>query len=245
MKRGKGIFRGIARNVEWRNEGKFTVVFCKLEQVDEDGNITNFVPVTIREKKILGNLNDSDEIELGGKIKADGMLKPKIVYNKTTQAYMKQPKLPLVVTLAFLLSCIFLSIHIVSGPTMQPKVIPIKVFGGSAAVVSSSVPVPAWQEQINDISLYLALSLFIIAAMITLIRITRAATPYWLSKLNTRIPVEVRLTLIFSVIFLIGLFIMQSLKESSFPIAFILLFIIAYSLISGISISKARRKMKS
>jgi len=249
MKRRKKIFQGIARNVEWRNEGKFTVVSFKLEQIDEIGNISKFVPVTVREKKILGSFNDSDEIELGGKIEANGFLKPKIIYNKTTQAYMKQPKLPLVVLLAFLLSFIFLSIHIVSSVFLPSKV-PINVLGNSTTVVPTP---PEWIEQINGISLYLAFSLFFFAGIISFLRITCAVTPYWLSKLKRWIPGEVRLVLIFSVIFLIGFLILLFHEESKsghvdesliLIVPFVLLFIIAYSLICGIIIYKARRKMK-
>lgn len=245
MEHKKGIFAGVARHVEWRKEGEFTVVSFKLGQVDEDGNISEFVPVTVREKKILGSLNDGDEIEIGGKIKADGFLKPKIIYNENTQAYMKQPRLPLVVIPAFLLSCIFLSIHIVLS-ALLPECIPVVVVGGNATVVTQTACAPAWLQQIYEISLYLALSLFFIAGIISIIRITCTPTTYWLSKLKTRIPAEVRLTLIFSVIVLIGLLILLFNDNVILIVAFVfvLLFIIAYSLICGIGISKARRRMK-
>lgn len=239
MEHKKGIFKGNALNVEWRREGEFTVVSFKLQQVDEAGNTSKFVPVTVREKKILGSLNDLDEIELDGKIKEDGFLKPKIIYNKTTQSYMKQPRLPLVVIPAFLLSFIFLSIHIVLS-ALLPESAPIVIVGDATTTVTRTAGAPEWLLQINEISLPLALSLFFIAGIISIIRITCTPTLYWLSKLKTRIPAEVRLTLIFSVIFLIGLLILLFNDNVILIVAFVLLFIIAYSLIYRISISKAR-----
>lgn len=85
--RGKeSVFRGIARNVEKRLEDGYTVLYFRVEQIDSEGNVIDYVQVELREPRIRGTLVDGDEVEVMGKIGKDGILSPKTILNLKTNA---------------------------------------------------------------------------------------------------------------------------------------------------------------
>jgi len=91
----KKTFRGIARNVNWRKEKEyFDVLTFRIERRDNEGNIIDYVPVTM-EGYIKGNLADGDEVEVVGKIDSDGLLNAETIYNIRTKAYIRTKKIDL------------------------------------------------------------------------------------------------------------------------------------------------------
>ena len=87
--RGKeGTFRGVARNVEKRLENGYTVLSFRVEQIDDEGNVIDYVQVELRDPRIRGALVDGDEVEVIGKIGKEGILLPKNILNLTTKAHV-------------------------------------------------------------------------------------------------------------------------------------------------------------
>jgi hypothetical protein len=86
----EGVFRGIARNVEQRLENGYTVLAFRIEQVDNEGNITGYVQVELRDPRIKGTLVDGDEVEVVGEIGKEGLLIPKKILNLKTNAYISK-----------------------------------------------------------------------------------------------------------------------------------------------------------
>jgi hypothetical protein len=81
-----GAYRGIARNVQQREEGGFTVLSFRVERVDREGNILDYVQVELRDPKIRGTVVDGDEVEVQGEIDEYGILIPERIQNLRTQA---------------------------------------------------------------------------------------------------------------------------------------------------------------
>lgn len=86
----EGAFRGIARNVEQRLENGYTVLAFRIEQIDNEGNIIDYVQVELRDPRIKGTLVDGDEVEVVGKIGKEGILIPKKIFNLKTKAYISK-----------------------------------------------------------------------------------------------------------------------------------------------------------
>jgi hypothetical protein len=87
--RGKeSAFRGIARNVEQRLENGYSVLNFRVEQIDNQGNVIDYVQVELREPRIRGTLVEGDEVEVVGKIDKDGILSPTRILNLKTQSHI-------------------------------------------------------------------------------------------------------------------------------------------------------------
>ncbi|UCE96487.1 MAG: hypothetical protein JSV51_02485 [Candidatus Bathyarchaeota archaeon] len=86
----EGVFRGIARNVEQRLENGYTVLSFRIEQIDNEGNITGYVQVELRDPRIKGTLVEGDDVEVVGKIGKDGLLIPNKILNLKTKAYISK-----------------------------------------------------------------------------------------------------------------------------------------------------------
>jgi hypothetical protein len=86
----EGVFRGIARNVEQRQENGFTVLTFRIEQIDKEGNISGYVQVELRDPRIKGTLVEGDEVEVVGEIGQDGLLIPTRILNLKTKAYISK-----------------------------------------------------------------------------------------------------------------------------------------------------------
>ena len=82
----EGVFRGIARNVQQRQENGYTVLSFRVEQIGKEGNVLGYVQVEQRESRIKGTLVDGDEVEVVGKIDKEGIVSPKRILNLTTKA---------------------------------------------------------------------------------------------------------------------------------------------------------------
>ncbi len=109
---GKSIVRGVARGVSWRKEGAeypLDVLTFRVEQVDENGNIINYVPVTMK-GLIKGSIADGDEVEVVGHVDDDGWLNAESIYNLKTHAYTKPQKSLLSTVFIIIFIVIFLSI---------------------------------------------------------------------------------------------------------------------------------------
>ena len=89
MVNDKRIFRGVARNVEWRKEDNINVLAFRIEQTDDEGDVINYVPAELREVIIKGTLVDGDEVEAVGNIDKEGILIPKRIVNLRTKACIK------------------------------------------------------------------------------------------------------------------------------------------------------------
>ena len=85
MVNDKKVFRGVARNVEWREQDNCTVLAFRIEQTDDEGNVINYTPVELREIMIKGTLVDGDKIETVGEIDTEGILIPKRIVNLRTK----------------------------------------------------------------------------------------------------------------------------------------------------------------
>ena len=110
----KKTFRGIARNVNWRKKGgeySIDVLTFRIERIDNEGNVTDYVPVTMK-GHIKGNLVDGDEVEVVGKIDSDGLLNAETIYNIRTKAYIRTQKTGLGL---LIIPLIFVSLFITFG----------------------------------------------------------------------------------------------------------------------------------
>ena len=108
----KKVFRGIARNVNWKKEEEyFDVLTFRIERRDNEGNIIDYVPVTM-EGYIKGNLADGDEVEVTGKIDSDGLLNAESIYNIRTQ----KTGLGLLI-IPFIFICLFMILVVLGGVT--------------------------------------------------------------------------------------------------------------------------------
>ena len=115
---GKKAFRGIARNVNWRKEKEyFDVLTFRIERRDNEGNIIDYVPVTM-EGYIKGNLADGDEVEVVGKIDSDGLLNAESIYNIRTKSYIRTQKTGLgLLIIPFIFICLFMILVVLGGVT--------------------------------------------------------------------------------------------------------------------------------
>lgn len=89
----KGI-RGTARGVEKREVsnggvGKEDYLAFRLEIVDNEGNVREFVPTEARAKEISGKIMEGDTLIVIGRRNRQGLLKPKSIYNVTTNSTTK------------------------------------------------------------------------------------------------------------------------------------------------------------
>jgi hypothetical protein len=89
MANAKRTFRGVARNVEWREENNFPILTFRIEQTDDEGNVVNYTPAELRGMFVKGNLVDGDEVEATGEIDPEGILIPKRIINLRTKACIK------------------------------------------------------------------------------------------------------------------------------------------------------------
>jgi len=116
----KKAFRGIARNVNWRKKGgeyPIDVLTFRIERRDNEGNIIDYVPVTM-EGYIKGNLADGDEVEVTGKIDSEGLLEAESIYNITTKAYIRTQKTGLgLLIIPFIFGSLFMIFLVFAGIT--------------------------------------------------------------------------------------------------------------------------------
>lgn len=100
MSNQESVFRGIARNVRWRDQPNAPMVLSfRIEQVDSVGNIERYIPIEMKGLVgIQGSLEDGDEIEVVGDLDSSGNIShPDIVRNLTTQSQiLRQGFLPLI-----------------------------------------------------------------------------------------------------------------------------------------------------
>ncbi len=90
MKSEKSTFRGIARNVNQRED--IRGLTFRLERIDNEGNVIDYVATSAMDSLSLkGGLVDGDEIEVNGKIDKEGLLIPKQIRNLKTEAYIMKP----------------------------------------------------------------------------------------------------------------------------------------------------------
>jgi len=88
----EGTFRGIARNVQQRQENGYTVLTFRVEQIDNVGNVLGYTQVELREPRIRGTLVDGDEVKVVGKIDKEGILSPKQILNLRTGAHITKSR---------------------------------------------------------------------------------------------------------------------------------------------------------
>jgi len=125
---GKKAFRGIARNVNWRKEKEyFDVLTFRIERIDNEGNVIDYVPVTM-EGYIKGNLADGDEVEVVGKIDSNGLLNAESIYNIRTKSYIRTRKTDLWLVIPFIFICLFIIFGVFAGITEEPGTGPFTRF---------------------------------------------------------------------------------------------------------------------
>ena len=128
---GKKAFRGIARNVNWRKKGgeyPIDVLTFRIERRDNEGNVTDYVPVTMK-GHIKGNLVDGDEVEVVGKIDSDGLLNAETIYNIRTKAYIRTQKTGLgLLIIPFIFGSLFIIFGVFAGIAGEPGTGPFTGF---------------------------------------------------------------------------------------------------------------------
>jgi hypothetical protein len=110
MKSEKSTFRGIVRNVNWREKGgehPIDILAFRIERVDSEGNLIDYIPVTMEGRHIKGNVVDGDEVEVTGKIDKEGLLNAESIHNLGTHAYIKVKKTSAVAIFSIFLVVIF------------------------------------------------------------------------------------------------------------------------------------------
>jgi hypothetical protein len=190
------IFKGVARNVEWRLEGGNTVL--TFEQLDDTGNVVASPQVMLRKKKINGSLSNGEEIEMEARMSPDGFLKPRIIFNAATQSFMLPPRMPIPVIAAHLLSLGSIALSVLFS-SLSPEVAPTIVLGGRPVDLTKSPPHPNYSLFYYFFAC-LAIGFFLIAAIWSIMR-TRTK---WIYKVPASTPKEVQAVFVFSLLNLIG-----------------------------------------
>lgn len=88
MKSGESTSQGIVRNVQWREKNGYTILTFRIELLDDEGNITSYVPIELRETMIQGSLVDGDEVNVRGTMNSQGILIPSQILNVRTNSYI-------------------------------------------------------------------------------------------------------------------------------------------------------------
>lgn len=117
MKSDTSTFRGIARNVNWRKKGgenPIDVLTFRIERIDGEGNLIDYIPVTM-EGDIKGGVVDGDEIEVVGRINKEGLLIPNKILNLKTRAHIMKSDSKNKVFVIFLFPFIFGIIGLIGG----------------------------------------------------------------------------------------------------------------------------------
>lgn len=85
---------GTARNVDIHEVsdggmGDEDYMSFRLEVIDNEGNIKEIIPVEARVKEISGRITEGDKLIVLGRRNRRGLLKPKSIYNGTTNLSIK------------------------------------------------------------------------------------------------------------------------------------------------------------
>ena len=115
MKKQESQVRGIVRNVNLREEDSDSVLSFRVEQADEEGNITNYTEIEHRDYILRGSLVNGDEVEVTGIKDEQGIVKSTKIHNLKTNAVITQSR-PKKGILIFLLPFLFMLIGLAIRP---------------------------------------------------------------------------------------------------------------------------------
>lgn len=118
----KTVVRGVVQHVPTMSDGYMDGI-VRVQVLDQEGNVTEVVPVHLRAPH--GVVADGDQVEIHGRKSEDGILRPRLVHNLTTGNTIRAPRWLLVgiVALFVVLLVASIAIFVASRDPQRPPAV--------------------------------------------------------------------------------------------------------------------------